>query len=979
MNSIINIKMKKYFIITLTFVYLGFLLPLLSYSQTGDFDKKLPVDEKIRIGKLDNGLTYYIRYNKKPENRAEMRLVVNAGSILEDDDQQGLAHFAEHMCFNGTKHFEKNELVSYLESVGIQFGPEINAFTSFDETVYMLTVPTDSADILNKAYLVMEDWAHNVTFDSSEIDKERGVIIEEWRIGRGPWQRMLDKYLPVLFQNSRYAERLPIGKKEIVENADYETLKKFYYDWYRPDLMAFIVVGDIDVDNTEQMIKEHFGNLENPVNPRQRILYEVPDHKETLVSVTTDKEAPITAVTIINLSDVDRFETYGDYRKMLIYNLFTGMINQRLSELMEKPEPPFINAQVYYGGLWARTKNGYQAFAVVAENGINKGLQSLLEENLRVKKYGFTEGELTRYKMNMVRFYEQAYRERDKTESESYASEYMRNFLEDEPVPGIEFEYEFALRTLPGITLEEVNAVAEKLITGNNRVIVINAPEKENVVIPSENELLALAATVEESAISAYEDKQLTAKLMESPPVKGSIIEKKKIEEIGVTELTLSNGIKVVLKPTDFKNDEILMSAFSAGGHSLYSDEDHQSAINAVNIVEESGVDDFSASDMTKILSGKTVSVTPYIDYYFEGFSGNSSPKDLSSLFQLTYLYFTDPREDTASFRSFINKQKGLYKNLLSDPVQYYYDQYRKIKTNNHPRAPRLPSEEDIYNIDFSKALGIYKNRFADASDFTFLFVGAFNVDTIIPLIETYLGGLPDIERKENWKDLNIRPPEGKVEEIVKKGMDPKSYVAIYFDKEAKWNEKDEYLLSNIAQILNRKYIEILREEMSGVYGIRTSAGIRKVPYEHAYLQIIFPCSPSNVDSLTNAALAEIKKIREQGVSDQDIKKAREIQRREIEKDLKTNSFWISNLQSHYQDGTSFLVFTDYNKLIEDITSDELKRVAGNYINIDEYIRVVLMPDVDSAEQGDVKSGPENETEAGEQVKIDAEELVEAD
>jgi zinc protease len=943
--------MKKYLIVLLTLIYLGFLLPFLTYSQTDDSEKKLPFDEKIRIGKLDNGLTYYIRYNKKPENRAEMRLVVNAGSILEDENQRGLAHFVEHMCFNGTKHFEKNELVSCLEAMGIQFGPEINAFTSFDETVYMLTVPTDSAEILNKAYLVMEDWAHNVSFDSSEIDKERGVIIEEWRIGRGPWQRMLDKYLPVLFQNSKYAERLPIGKKEIVENAEYETLRKFYRDWYRPDLMAFIVVGDIDVDDTEQKIKEHFNNLKNPGNERERLSYEVPDHEETLVSVTTDKEAPITAVNVIDLEDVDRFETYGDYRRMLIYNLFTGMINQRLQELMEKPEPPFINAQVYYGNLWARTKNGYQAFAVVAENGINIGLQALLEENLRVKRYGFTGGELERYKLNMARFYEQAYSERDKTESESYASEYMRNFLEDEPVPGIEFEYEFALKTLPGITLEEVNAVAEKLITSSNRVIVINAPEKENIVIPSESELLAFAESVEQSDISPYEDKQLTTKLMETLPAGGTIVERKEVEDVGVTELTLSNGIKVILKPTDFKNDEILMSAFSAGGHSLCEDKDYQSAINAVNIVEESGVNDFSVSDLSKILAGKTVSVTPYIDYYFEGFSGNSSPKDLASLFELTYLYFTDPREDTASFRSFINKQKGLYKNLLSDPVRYYYDQYRKIKANNHPRAPRLPTEQDLNSIEFNKAIDIYKNRFADASDFTFLFVGAFNVDTIIPLIETYLGSLPGIERKESWKDLNIRPPEGKVEEVVKKGMDPKSYVAIYFDKEAQWNEKDDYLLSVVAQILNRKYIEILREEMSGVYGIRTSAGINKVPYGHAYMQIIFPCSPANIDSLTNAALGEIIKIRDQGVSDEDINKAREIQRREIEKDLKINSFWLSNLQSHYQSGTSLEVFTDFNKLIECITSDELKRVADKYITPDEYIRVILVPENDAGEE----------------------------
>ena len=676
--------MKKYIVGPLFFVCISFILTSFTFSQIADADKKLPVDEKIRIGKLENGLKYYIRYNKRPEKRVEMRLAVNAGSILEDEDQLGLAHFVEHMCFNGTKHSEKNELISYLQSVGIKFGPDVNAYTSFDETIYILTIPTDSAEILNKGYLVMEDWAHNVSFANDEIDKERGVIIEEWRLGRGPWQRMRDKYLPVLFKDSRYAERLPIGKKEIIENSDYETLKKYYYDWYRPDLMAFIVVGDINVDETEEKIKQHFSNLKPLESPRPRLLYDVPDHDETLVSVTTDKEAPVTVVQIFYKSDLEKYETYDDYRRMLIYSLLTGMLNQRLNELQEKAEPPFINAETYYGSLWARTKYAFQASALVAANGLQKGLQALLEENLRARKHGFTEGELERYKSNMLRFYEKAYSERDKTESNRYASEYKRNYLEDEPIPGIEFEYGFAVKNIPGITLEEVNSAAKKLIKENNRVIVVNAPDKEDIIIPSENELLALVEEVEQSDISPYTDKLITTELMEYIPEKGKIIEEKNIEEIDVTELKLSNGIRVVLKSTDFKNDEILMSAFSPGGHSLYSDEDHQSAINADGIIEESGISEFSNSDLTKMLAGKTVSVRPSINYYFEGLGGNSSPKDLEAMFKLIYLYFTDPREDTSSFQSFVNKQKGLYKNLLSDPVQFYFDQYRRIKNNHH-------------------------------------------------------------------------------------------------------------------------------------------------------------------------------------------------------------------------------------------------------------------------------------------------------
>ncbi|UCH13496.1 MAG: insulinase family protein, partial [Bacteroidales bacterium] len=926
---------------------LSFILILTSRAQTTDADKILPFDEKIRTGKLENGLKYYIRYNKKPEKRIEMRLAVDAGSILEDEDQLGLAHFVEHMCFNGTKNFEKNELISYLQSVGIKFGPDVNAYTSFDETVYMLTIPSDSTDILNKGYLVMEDWAHNVSFENEEIDKERGVIIEEWRLGRGPWQRMRDEYLPVLFKESRYADRLPIGKKEIIENSDYETLKRFYHDWYRPDLMAFIVVGDMDVDETEAKIKQHFSNLNPPESPRPRSLYEVPDHDETLVSIAVDKECPLNVAQVFYKSDAEQNETYGDYRRMLINSLLTGMLNQRLSELTEKPEPPFINAETYYGSLWARTKYAFQASALVAENGIQEGLQALFEENLRVRKHGFTEGELERYKSEMLRFYEKHYNERDKTESSSYASEYIRNFLEDEPVPGIEFEYAFALSNIPGITLEEVNSAAKKLITDGNRVIVINAPDKENIIVPSEDELLALVSQVEQSDISPYADRQIATELMENVPQKGSIIEEKKIEEIDVAEIKLSNGVRVVLKSTDFKNDEILMSAFSPGGHSLYPDEDHQSAINADGVIEESGVSSFSVSDLSKILAGKTVGVSPSIGYYFEGFGGSCSPGDLESMFKLIYLYFTKPREDTSSFQSFVNKQKGLYKNLLSDPMQYYFDQYRRIKNNHHPRAPKLPSEEDYKKIDFNRTINIYKDRFADASDFTFFFVGAFNTDSIKPLIETYLGSLPDIERKEMWRDLNIRTPEGKVEKTVKKGMDPKSYVAVYFDKEIEWNERDEHLLWTIGRILNRKYIEILREEMSGIYGISTSSGINKIPYSHAYLQILFPCSPSNIDSLTNTALKEIIKIQEQGVSDEDLNKAKEIQRREIEENIKKNRYWLNSLRKCYLYGTDFSRFTDYDKRINAISSGELKRVANEYIDIDEYVKVVLLPEGD--------------------------------
>ncbi len=929
---------------TLSFISLLLLFQYPLFSQSNS-DKKLPADSSVKIGKLKNGLTYYIRKNSKPENRVEMRLVVKAGSVLEDDDQQGLAHFVEHMAFNGTKNFEKNELIDYLESLGIQFGPEINAYTGFDETVYMLTLPTDSAHILNTGFQVMEDWAHNLTFNHEEIDKERGVVLEEWRIGRGAYQRILDKILPVVLKDSKYAERLPIGKKEIIENFEYKTLVKFYRDWYRPDLMAFIIVGDIDVEETELMIKEHFNQFEVKENARKRVYYTIPDHYETLVTIATDKEMPGTSVAIYYKKDAKDIKTYDDYRFMFLYSLFTGMLNQRLNELKEKPEPPFIDADTYYGDFLAKNKKVYEASAIVSETGVVKGLKTLLEENHRVNLHGFTDSELKRYKKVLLNFYEKAYSEKDKTESDSYASEYVRNFLNNEPIPGIEFEYEFVKEYLPGIKLDELNQLANKLITRENRVIVVTEPEKKDIPVINKEELLSIANTVDNSELEPYVDKITGSDLMVVKPDKGRILFSKKLKDIDAVEFKLSNGAKVVLKSTDFKNDEILMRAESKGGMSQVPDEDHQSALHASDIINESGIGEYSKTDLQKMLAGKTIHVSSKIEMYTESIVGNSSPKDMETLFQLTYLYFTKPHKDESAYQSYINKQKALYKNVLSDPVQYFYNQYRILKASNHSRAIVIPKEEDWEKIDFQEVYKIYSNRFSDASDFTFFFVGAFKIDSIKPLIEQYIASLPSGNTNESWKDLGIRPPEKTLEKNIYKGTDPKSIVITYFETKKPWNEHDAFLFSIVGNILNREYLKILREEMSGVYSVQTKAIFSKIPYDHASLQILMPCSPDNTDSLTIAAFDEIRKIQEQGISNEDLKKEKEIQRRKIEKDSKTNSFWINSFQKNYRMGTSFDYLLPNEEIINSITSQDIQRVASEYINLDKYLKVVLYPE----------------------------------
>lgn len=933
----------RYFRVNITLLFL-FSFFLTWAQETNLSEIALPVDSKVKIGKLDNGFTYYIRENSKPENRIEMRLVVNAGSILEDEDQLGLAHFVEHMCFNGTKHFEKNELIQYLQSIGIRFGADLNAYTSFDETVYMLTIPSDSVNLVDKGFLVMEDWAHNVSFDSVEIDKERGVVIEEWRLGQGPWRRMLDKYLPVVFKDSRYAERLPIGKKEIIENADYEVVKRFYNDWYRPDLMALVVVGDMDTEAVEEKIMEHFANWTGPENPRERGSYEVPDHEGTLVSVTSDVEAPVSVVRLMYKTDPIPNKTEADFLEYFRYSILTGMLNRRLVELSENENPPFVGSNFQYGSLWARSKEALQGYALVGESGIELGLQTLLIENRRAGEFGFTEGELERYKLDFLKGYENIYNERDKTESQNWADEYKRNFLTNEPIPGIEFEYNFVNENIDNIELSQINALAQKLIKADNRVIVINAPDNEEIQLPDEEEIFALGNAVENMEITAYQDVIAAGAIVPVMPESGSIVDEKQLEGIEATQFYLSNGARVILKPTDFKNDEILFTAFSMGGHSVYPDADHFTALNTSEIIQESGVGEFSNSDIRKLLAGKTVRVTPSIGYDTESIGGSVITTDLESMFQLMNQYFTNPRKDSAAFNSYLTKKKDLYKNLVKDPQNYFSDKYYRIKAQNNVRGDYLPTEEDWDKLNFDRAMEIYADRFADPGNFTFVMVGAFDVDTVKSLFARYIAGLPSLEREESYVDLGIRPPTGKNIENVYKGNDPKSLAIIYFEQETEWNEKDAFMIGVLGDILGYRYLEVLREEMSGVYTVRANASMQSIPYGAAKLQIVIPCSPDNVDSLINTSISELAKIQESGVEEKDITKAAETRRRGLEVNIKTNSYWLSGIQKAVMLGADLDDITK-EKYIGQISSEEVQRVANEYYNIDEYLQVILYPE----------------------------------
>jgi zinc protease len=909
-----------------------------------DLDNKIPVDTKIKKGTLENGLTYYIRKNEKPEDRAELRLVIKAGSILEDEDQLGLAHFLEHMAFNGTENFAKNDLVSYLQSIGVKFGADLNAYTSFDETVYILPVPTDDQKILNQSFQIMEDWAHLLSLDEEEIDRERGVVIEEWRTGRGANQRMRDQYLPTLLKDSRYAERLPIGKLENLENFSYESLERFYKEWYRPDLMAVIVVGDINPDEIEQKIRDHFSDIQNPEMPRPRLEYPVPDHEETLVAISTDQEATFSTISLYIKSDVEKETTLKDYYQSLLHVFYASMLGQRLQEIAQQPSPPFIYAGASYGSFIGE-KAAFTAVANVKEGEHLRGLESLLFEIERVKRFGFTETELQRFKQDFLSFYEKAYNERDKSPSRVYAEEYIRNFLEDEPIPGIEFEYAFAKKYLNQISLEEINKLSEKYFTPGNRVIVANGPEKEGLTMPTEEEILAIVEEATEKRVSPYIDSLDGAELISELPEAGVIVEETKIPETDVTEWKLSNSAKVILKPTDFKNDEISMTAWSEGGSSIYNDEDYQSASNADAIVNECGVGDFSPTDLQKVLAGKTANVRPFIATLSEGMNGNCTPKDMESMFQLLYLYFTTPNKSRDLFQSYLDKSKALYKNLLSNPTYYFYNESAKVMSQNHPRGGMFPTEQDWDKIEFSRSFNIYEERFENAGDFTFVFVGNFDLDAMRPLVERYIGGLPGYEEKEEWRDLGIRPPSGVVKRDVLKGADPKSNVSIRFHGNYQYDRAENHLVRSLADALNIILIEEIREKQSGVYGISASANTSKNPYEHYTININFPCNPDNSDTLTNAVFDILRNVIENGIEEEVVQKVIETQKREMEVKIKQNGYWMGALKYSYQYGYDPREIDQYEERIALVNQEALHDVAKKYLNFDSYVYLRLLPE----------------------------------
>lgn len=924
------------------------LLLCFQLSAQVNLSDPLPLDPKVKKGKLENGLTYYIRQNKKPEQKVELRLVINAGSINEDDDQQGLAHMAEHMAFNGTKNFKKNEIVSFLQDIGVGFGNDLNAYTSFDQTVYILPIPTSKPGNLEKGFQVLEDWAHNVTYMDDDIDGERAIILEESRLGKGANDRMFRKIYPGLFAGSKYGNRLPIGVDSIIKNFKHDAIRRYYRDWYRPDLMAVIVVGDIEPGKAEEMIRKHFSSLTSPANPRKREETELPAYKSSDAIVVTDKEATSYSFGIYYPGYKKApSTTLADYRDDLEQQLFTTIINQRLQELTQKENPPFLFASASFGSF-ARGYEGFNAFGSPGTGDVSKGMNALVEEIERVKRYGFTASELDRAKKNMLALYEREYNNRDKTESDNYVEEYISHFLEQEPSPGIEKEFEYVKAIMPAITLEEVNAVAAKFRDQQNRFVFVVGPDpKPNEKLPESKELLAILDTKAKADIKPYEEKVVQTNLLKNAPKAGKVISKTKNDQLGSTELKLSNGITVTLRPTDFKNDNIVMGAKRAGGKDNYGLADKYNAEYATAIVGAMGVGEFSPTDLKKALAGKTVTVNPVFSATAEGVSGSSTVKDVESMLQVMYLYFTEPRKDTALFKSFVQRNKSQFAMLSANPQAAFIDTMYKTLYNNNPLAPvAVPKSEYYDKIDLDRSLAIYRERFGDASGMQFAFVGSFKEEDMIPLIEKYIASLPATGKKFNYVDNKVRTIGGKKNLTVSKGKEQKSLILAFYAGEIPYSEDLELKTQAMSEVLNIRIIEELREKIQGIYGGGTFASLEKVPYGNYNFVLQLPCGPEKVDTLVKTVKKEFELLAKNGPTAEYLDKVKKQWLEDNKVQMKNNNTWLNQLLSFKTEGGDPKRFLEYEKYVNALTPKDVQEAANLILNGKNQFFAVLMPEV---------------------------------
>lgn len=916
------------------------------FAQQGaiNWNSPLPTDPKVVVGELENGLRYYIRKNSEPKERAEFYIVHNVGAILEDDDQNGLAHFTEHMAFNGTANFPDKGILNFLENIGVKFGHNVNAFTAQDITAYNLSnVPLTRETIIDSALLILHDWSSYIAFEGEEIDAERGVIREEWRTRRTADSRLRNEKMKTLYRGSKYAERDVIGNIDIINNFEHETIKRFYNEWYRPDLQAVIVVGDFDPQMMEAKIKARFSQIPQRETRKPIPRFEVPNHKEPAVGYFTDPEIGRTMVEVYykHESVPNNEKNLGYFRENLVQQLYSLMINARFSELTQKDNAPFVYAYNYYGDI-VRTKSAYALIAIAKENESSKALKGVLEENYRVFQHGFTATELDRAKADLLRSIENDYKERDKVKNQNLVWQYLSHFTENEPMPGTEFEFMFSQSIVPTITLNELNARAKQWVTDENLVIFISAPEKEKATLPNQQQVLGMYNEVKNSKLEAYVDNVSSDPLIAEIPKPGKVVKESTNSTLQTTEWELSNGVKVIVKPTDFKEDEVLLSAYSPGGYSLVPDKDIPSAQLVTAMAVMSGVGNFSKIDLDKMLAGKLVGVNPYIGENEEGFNGSSSPNDLETLLQLVHVYFTNPRFDETAFNAYMSQIQALLQNAGNNPQMVFRDSMSYIVNNRHFRK-RPMNVELLKEVDFKSLEPIFRNRFADASDFTFVIIGNVKTDELKPMVETYLGSLPNIKRKESWKDNGIRFPKGENKYPFTFNMQvPKSTCFVAFNSKADYSMENMLKISAIEHVLDLRYTEIIREKEGGTYGVSARASLSKTPENQVNVNIYFDTDPEKAAHLVGLVHSEFQKIVNEGPTEVDLNKAREYFLKTRQERLRENRFWSSVIREYYQNNIDIL--TGYEDMVKKLTPSEVKKAADKFFKDANMLEIIMSP-----------------------------------
>ncbi len=918
-------------------------LSALSLGASAQMEALTP-DPAVRTGKLDNGLTYYIRHNELPKDQAEFYIAQRVGSMQEEENQRGLAHFLEHMAFNGTTNFPGKNLLQYLESVGARFGTNVNAYTSFDETVYtLMNIPTTRPGIIDSALLVLYDWSCGIALEGDEIDAERGVIHEEWRTGQGAQRRIYDQVLPILFEGSRYANRMPIGTMEVVDNFSHQEIRDYYKKWYRPDLQGIIVIGDIDVDAVEAKIRAMFGAIELPENAAERIYYTVPDNDAPLVAIARDKELTNVQAMIMYKHDpvpAELRNTPAYFIHSYMSSVMGAMMDSRLEELTQQPEPPFLGAAVYDQPILGVTvtKDALTGVAVTDETGIEKGFRALLTEIRRADRHGFTPSEYERAKADFLQNVETAYNERDKQRSRTYANEYVRAFTEGEPIPGIEAEYALYNQLVPMIPVEAINRYFQQLVSDKNILLWLQAPEKEGVVVPTADELTAMVAQVAASDPEPYVEELSDEPLVPVLPAPGTVVGTSRDDIFEADVWTLSNGAQVIVKPTAYKDDEIRMQAVSPGGWSLIGPE-HDNEVGFLNeLAALGGLGNFSATDLPKVLAGKNASVRPGIGELSETIYANGSPRDLETMLQLVYLQFTAVRRDEVAFASWRNRMAAQLRNMTSNPAFVYADSLSKTIYDHHPRAGQ-PTVEQIEGVDYAAALELFRARVADAANYTFIFVGNIDPEVLRPLVEQYIASLP-ATRADEKAGVPLRTVKRNVVNHFERVVElPKVTMSYVLADIVEPTLENTILMDAMGQVLRSRYTERLREDEGDTYSPQVQAQLTVASHQALVLARV-DTNAELYKRLGEIIVEEAMKLAADGPTEVEFQKVREYMLKADLQNRQENIFWMNGLINKYRHGRDLV--TGYGDIVRNMTPEQIRDFARRLSNGGNVINVVM-------------------------------------